>query len=73
KLARLDRYIRGWASYFRLAKTHRLFADLDGWIRSRLRMCLMKQWFKPRTRVRKMIELGLPVDEARGYSQHKRW
>jgi group II intron reverse transcriptase/maturase len=73
KLARLDRYIRGWTSYFRLAETRRLFADIDSWIRSRLRMCLMKQWFKPRTRVRKMIELGLPVEEAKGYCQHKRW
>lgn len=73
KLARLDRYIRGWTSYFRLAETRRLQANLDSWIRSRLRMCLMKQWFKPRTRVRKMIELGLPVEEAKGYCQHKRW
>ena len=73
KLERIDRYIRGWASYFRLSSTRRLFADLDSWIRSRLRMCLMKQWFKPRTRVRKMIQLGVPIEEARGYSQHKRW
>jgi len=73
KLARLDKYLRGWTSYFRLAETRRLFADLDSWIRSRLRMCLMKQWFQPRTRVRKMIELGLPVEEAKGYGQHKRW
>lgn len=73
KLVRLEKYLRGWSSYFRLAATRRLFADFDGWIRSRLRMCLMNQWFKPHTRIRKMIQLGFPVEEARGYGQNKRW
>lgn len=73
RLRALDRYIRGWVSYFRLSQTKRLFSDLDGWIRSRLRMCLMKLWPKPRTRIRKLIRLGMPPEEARGYGQHKRW
>lgn len=73
RLRALDRYIRGWVSYFRLTHTERLFKDLDSWIRSRLRMCLMKLWPKPKTRIRKLIRLGMPPEEAAGYGQHKRW
>ena len=36
-------------------------------------MCLMKQWFFPRTRIRNLIKIGMPVEEARGYCKHKRW
>lgn len=73
KLKFLDTYIRGWSGYFRLVETKRKIADLDSWIRSRLRMCLMKQWFLPRTRIKNMCKLGLKVEEARGYCKHKRW
>jgi retron-type reverse transcriptase len=73
RLRALDRYIRGWTSYYRLVQTERLFKDIDSWIRSRLRMCLMKLWPKPRTRIRKLIRLGMPPEEAAGYGQHKRW
>lgn len=73
RLKILDRYIRGWVSYFRLTQTERLFKDMDSWIRSRLRMCLMKLWPKPRTRIKKLIRFGMPPEEAEGYGQHKRW
>jgi len=73
KLKALDTYIRGWMGYFRLTQTKRKLADLDSWIRTRLRMCQMKQWFFPRTRIRNMCKLGLKVEEARGYCKHKRW
>jgi len=33
---------------------------LEGWIRRRLRMCLLKQWKKVRTKYRNLIKLGLP-------------
>lgn len=73
KLEKLDVYLRGWMSYFRLTQTQRLLKDLDSWIRSRLRMCQMKQWFSPRTRIRNMMRLGLKREEIRGYCRHKRW
>lgn len=73
KLKELDTFIRGWMGYFRLVETQRLLKDLDSWIRSRLRMCQMKQWFSSRGRVRNMMKLGLNFDEAIGYCRHKRW
>ena len=54
----------GWCGYFALADTPSIFRELDGWIRRRLRMCLWKNWKKPRTRVRKLIGLGVPNGKA---------
>src|SRR5690606_21507307 len=47
-----------------LADTHSTFIELDGWIRRRLRMCLWKEWKKPKTRIRKLIKLGVPAWRA---------
>jgi group II intron reverse transcriptase/maturase len=73
KIAKLNVYIRGWAGYFQLSETKAKMKNLDSWIRSRLRMCLMKQWFFPRTRIRNLMNLGMPREEAIGYYKHKRW
>jgi group II intron reverse transcriptase/maturase len=73
KLNQLDIFIRGWMGYFRLTETLRKLSNLDSWIRSRLRMCQMKQWFYPKTRIRNMRKLGLKTDEALCYAKHKRW
>jgi group II intron reverse transcriptase/maturase len=60
----LNRYLTGWCGYFALADTPSLFKQLDQWIRSRLRMCTWKQWKKIRTKIRKLISLGLPQEQA---------
>ncbi len=36
----------------------------DSWIRRRLRMCIWKDWKLPRTKVRKLIGLGVPRGKA---------
>ena len=64
RISKLNDYIVGWYGYFRLSSTKRKFLDLDGWIRSRLRMCMFKRWIKPRTRVREMLKLGLKAEWA---------
>ena len=66
---------RGWANYFSIAEVRRVFANLDGWIRRKIRGVLWKQWKKPRTRCKKLIELGLKEDTARrwAYSSKGPW
>ena len=59
RLAELRRYLRGWIGYFALSETKALFVELDEWIRRRVRMCYWKQWRYPRTRIRKLLELGV--------------
>jgi group II intron reverse transcriptase/maturase len=64
-LVDLQPLIRGWTAYFRLSEVKRVFEDLDGWLRRRLRALLWRQWKKPRTRMRRLIRLGL--DEQRAW------
>ena len=64
RLTDLNRYVRGWIGYFGLARQFDDFADLDGWIRRRIRMCYWKQWRRPRTKVRNLVRLGVNLDMA---------
>lgn len=43
-IVRLTPVLRGWGQYFRVAESERLFGDLMGWIRRRLRMKKMREW-----------------------------
>ncbi len=63
-LDELRPYLRGWIGYFGLAASKGIFASLDEWIRRRVRMCFWKQWRLPRTRIRKLKQLGVPHDVA---------
>jgi group II intron reverse transcriptase/maturase len=65
RLGELNTYLRGWIGYFRLADTKSVIEELDGWIRRRLRMCVLKQWKKPKAKYRNLVALGIDPDEAR--------
>ena len=64
RLGKLNEYIRGWMNYFGISQYYRPLQDLDNWLRRRIRMCYWKQWRYPRTKVRKLMELGIPKDFA---------
>jgi len=64
RLFKLREFIQGWMGYFRLSEYYRPIPLIDEWIRRRLRMCFIKQWRKPRTRIRNLIKLGVPVKLA---------
>lgn len=71
RVKQLNTYTRGWMNYFQLTDTGRLLQDLDSWIKHRLRMCLFKQWKKPRTRVRNLLKLGLEPEKAKTFACSK--
>jgi hypothetical protein len=60
RIQELNRYITGWAGYFRIASAKTHCEHLDQWIRRRLRMCLWKQWKRVRARYRELRALGVP-------------
>src|SRR5690606_10752751 len=74
-IAALVPVIRGWVAYFRLSEVKGYFEELDGWLRRKLRALLWRQWKRPRTRARKLRQLGL--DEARAcvsaFNGHGPW
>ena len=61
----LSEYLRGWVNYFRIQEFRRVFKDLDGFIRSRLRSMQLKKWKKPKKFQRMMICAGYSVEEAK--------
>ncbi|WP_079524517.1 group II intron reverse transcriptase/maturase [Solibacillus isronensis] len=64
RIEKLNQYLIGWCGYFALADTLSIFKLLDSWIKRRLRMCLWKNWKKPRTRIRNLIRLKVPYGKA---------
>lgn len=60
----LNPLIRGWKNYFKLTETKDFAEDLDCWLRHRLRNIIWRQWKRPRTRFRKLKELGLSEKRA---------
>ena len=58
-IERLDGYLVGWKGYFQLADTPGVFAELDSWIRRRLRMVYLKQWKQSETCYRELTVRGL--------------
>jgi len=60
----LRSYLTGWRNYFGLADTPKIFANLDQWIRRRLRALQLKQWKRGRTIFRELRARGASVDVA---------
>jgi group II intron reverse transcriptase/maturase len=61
-VATLRSYLIGWRSYFRLADTPRVFAQLEEWLHRRLRAIHLKHWKRGSTVFREL--------RRRGVSQH---
>jgi RNA-directed DNA polymerase len=73
RIRQLVTYTRGWMNYFRMIETESLLDHLDGWIRTRLRMCMFKQWRKPKTRLRHMRRLGLEEVQCNVFRSGKKY
>jgi group II intron reverse transcriptase/maturase len=59
-IAELNRYMRGWAGYYaRFASCESQLAQLDKWIRIRIRQWLWKQWKTPANRLRNLRRGGV--------------
>jgi RNA-directed DNA polymerase len=70
----LREYLPGWRNYFGLAETPGIFADLDKWIRHRLRALQLKQWKRGRTVYREMRARGASdLVAAQAAANTRRW
>lgn len=65
-------YLVGWKQYFKLAETPRVFADLDEWIRHRLRALHLKQWKRPTKMYDELRARGLSAVAARRVAANPR-
>lgn len=64
RVQKLNKFLNGWVNYYQLADTPSVFQEFESWIRRRLRMCIWKDWKKPKTRIRNLIRLGVPPWKA---------
>lgn len=67
--------LRGWINYFRMTEVDRTIADLDGWIRRKLRKVIWQQKKRATGREKMLIERGLDKAAAKAcaYSGHGPW
>lgn len=64
RIKKLNQVTTGWVNYFSIANAKSIMQRLDEWTRRRLRMCIWKQWKKPKTRIKKLVFLGAPKNKA---------
>ena len=57
-------YLRGWTEYYNLADMGSKVAEIDQWLRRRIRMCIWKAWKRVRTRIRNLIRCGIDKWQA---------
>jgi group II intron reverse transcriptase/maturase len=70
----LGKYLTGWKGYFRLTETPRVLADIDSWIRHRLRAVQLKHWKRGKVIYRELIARGMAPDVARRVAANsRRW
>lgn len=69
---RLNWLITGWVNYFRIADMKKVAAELDMWIRRRIRMCYWKQWKKVGARYDNLVKLGIPRSKAWEYANTRK-
>ena len=63
-LEKIKVYMRGWLNYYGIADMKNRIEELNKWLYHRIRMCIWKQWKKPKTKVRNLRKMGVPEDLA---------
>lgn len=64
KLIKLDKLIRGWVNYFKIANAKGIMEKLDEMVRTRLRISTWRCWKRIRTRISNLLKLGLKKSHA---------
>ncbi len=71
RIEKLCEVQRGWINAFRMASIQIKLADLDGWLRNRLRYCIWHHWKKPERKRKNLIRLGVDPEKAYQWSRSR--
>jgi group II intron reverse transcriptase/maturase len=71
RIEKLGEVQRGWINAFRMASIQIKLADLDGWLRNRLRYCIWHHWKKPERKRKNLIRLGVDPKKAYQWSRSR--
>ena len=69
RIQRINRLIRGWINYFKLASIQAKLKKLEEWLRNRLRYCIWHHWKKPERKRKNLIRLGIKHGMAYAWSR----
>ena len=69
RIARINRLVRGWVNYFKLASIQAKLKKLDEWLRNRLRYCIWHHWKKSDRKRKNLIRLGVDHEMAYAWSR----
>jgi len=69
RIRRLNRLVRGWLNYFKLANIHGKLKALDSWLRKRLRYCIWHHWKRPERKRKNLMRLGVNPEDAYAWSR----
>jgi len=74
-LAKIKVYARGWLNYYGIASMKNPIDETNKWLYHRIRMCIWKQWKKPKTKKRNLMKLGISEYFAHqaANSRRKHW
>ncbi len=74
-IEQLSRYLKGWRAYFGFCQTPSVLAELDSWIRRRLRSVVWKQWKRGKRRFAelRLRDVGKDLAAQTAGSPHGPW
>lgn len=74
-IEQLSRYLNGWRAYFGFCQTPSVLAELDSWIRRRLRSVVWKQWKRGKRRFAelRLRNVGKDLAAQTAGSPHGPW
>ncbi|NBC07290.1 MAG: group II intron reverse transcriptase/maturase, partial [Bacteroidetes bacterium] len=71
RIKRLNEVQRGWLNAVKYANIKEKLAELDGWLRNRLRYCIWHHWKKLERKRKNLIRLGVPPRDAYSWSRSR--
>jgi len=71
RVQKLKQIQRGWINNFRLANIAGKLAELDGWLRNRLRYCIWHQWKKRERKRKNLLRLGVSYRDSFRWSRSR--
>ena len=71
RIEKLKEVQRGWVNAFRMASIQNKLAELDGWLRNRLRYCIWHHWKKTERKRKNLIRLGVEPVQAYQWSRSR--
>jgi RNA-directed DNA polymerase len=69
RIRELYTFINGWVESRKYANIKGKLAELDGWLRNRLRYCIWHDWKKPERKRKNLIRLGVKQGMAYAWSR----